>query len=62
MVIVFYLLLVVWSVRLCVGFRLPHNKLSSSKNELRQMAYNVSGLCAGGALKHERFNSPLNLI
>jgi len=44
MVIVFYLLLVVWSVRLCVGFRLPHNKLSSSKNELRQMAYNGTAL------------------
>ena len=35
-----FLLLVVWSVGLCVGFRLPHNKLSSNKTDMRQMAYN----------------------
>jgi hypothetical protein len=29
---------------------------------LKKVAYNVIRLCAGGALKHESINPPLNLI
>lgn len=42
------MLLVVWSVGLCAGIRLPHDKQSSYKDIKRQMAYNRRGI---GAVK-----------